>query len=326
MATRKKQAEPPREGIPAVIAGGCMKGGSYSPSYWEAHTSMAVEPKMDGYRLHAVFDAQGRARFASQLLVEPYTTNLRHVLDQLELTGLHDAMLDGEIMLTGWNDTALARKPNLTDEDRQALKEKAVFHVFDCVDLSKVREQAVGRVQRHVFDMPLHERREVLEDLTDWSSAHIHLPNVRLVAQSIVKSHEGFERTCAAHIEAGHEGGMGKDLHSPYVFARTKHWHKHKPVRTFDAVITGYEEGTGKYVGVLGALHVRDSAGMECKVGGGFTDAVRAWFWSHRDAALGCVVEVKVQDDKVAKARHPIYLRLREDKLAEDLGEPIDDF
>lgn len=92
---------------------------------------------------------------------------------------------------------------------------------------------------------------------------------------------------------------------------------------TFEYVVMGIVEGRGKHLGRMGALllglYQGDNLVEICKVGGGFSDALRQQATDHPDLWLGKVVECKGQCQFPSGAlRHPNYVRHRPDKLPED--------
>lgn len=85
-------------------------------------------------------------------------------------------------------------------------------------------------------------------------------------------------------------------------------WLKVKPFKSFDVPITAVIEGTGKYVGMLGAF-MTDMG----KVGTGFTDKDRKEYFS--PDMVGKTIEVKCMElTKDGMFRHPVFMRIREDK------------
>lgn len=102
-------------------------------------------------------------------------------------------------------------------------------------------------------------------------------------------------------VKAGHEGLIlfNQD--------RTKYL-KVKPNETFDVTVTKVIEGSGKYVGKMGAL-MTDMG----KVGTGFTDKERQDLFS--EDTVGQTIEVEcMQLTEDGKFRHPRFVRIREDK------------
>ena len=58
-----------------------------------------------------------------------------------------------------------------------------------------------------------------------------------------------------------------------YEHRRSRSLLKVKKFHDAEAVVIGYEGGTGKNQGLVGALKVRNKEGVEFKVGSGLTDA-----------------------------------------------------
>ena len=84
--------------------------------------------------------------------------------------------------------------------------------------------------------------------------------------------------------------------------------YKVKPKHSADVVVTGWQEGTGRNKGRMGAL-ITDNG----KVGTGFTDADRELFT--KEYSIGKMIEVEyMQMTEAGKFRHPRFLRERWDK------------
>ena len=118
-------------------------------------------------------------------------------------------------------------------------------------------------------------------------------------------------------IELEHEGVMVNLSYAPYEGKRTKNILKVKAMQDCDLKIVGFEEGTGKNKGTLGAVIV-DYKGFEVKVGSGFTDQDRDYFWNNQKELLGRVITVQYFEETTNKKdnslslRFPVYLELRE--------------
>ena len=104
---------------------------------------------------------------------------------------------------------------------------------------------------------------------------------------------------------------LDEALNSNYeglVLRQGKKWLKVKGEETYDVRITELQEGTGKYVGMLGAFMTEKG-----KVGTGFTDDDRQVFFD--PALIGTIVEVECQGlTPFGSFRHPRFKRLRFDK------------
>lgn len=114
------------------------------------------------------------------------------------------------------------------------------------------------------------------------------------------------------------EGVMVNIVLAPYEFKRTNYLLKVKKFSSADLRIIGFEEGTGKYVGMLGAL-VCEYKGGEVKVGSGLTDELRKEIWQNRDKHLNAIVEIsyfeETKDSTGKKSlRFPTFKDFRPDK------------
>ena len=103
---------------------------------------------------------------------------------------------------------------------------------------------------------------------------------------------------------------------APYEFKRTSNLLKVKEMLECDLVITGFEEGQGKYKGKLGRLNV-DYKGNALGVGSGFSDEQRAWFWDNQSNLIGRVATVEYfeeshNEEGKLSLRFAIFKELRE--------------
>lgn len=121
-------------------------------------------------------------------------------------------------------------------------------------------------------------------------------------------------------VEAGYEGIMVKDPEAPYQTKRTFAWLKIKPFIEVSLTIVGYEEGTGKNVGKLGAIIMEgtdDGRQIWVKCGGGFSDKDRDEIWKLRDHYMGFIGEVRAdclsleQGETVYSLRFPRWKGFR---------------
>lgn len=92
-------------------------------------------------------------------------------------------------------------------------------------------------------------------------------------------------------------------------------WHKLKPVKTIDLVVTGYKGGTNKYLGLVGSIAVSTAEGVEVARISGMDYETRLDVSEDREKYLGEVCEVSYQyvGDK-GRLRHPNFVRWRDDK------------
>lgn len=111
----------------------------------------------------------------------------------------------------------------------------------------------------------------------------------------------------------------------PYRRTRHKGILKVKRFYTMDLPIIRFEEGTGRLEGTLGAF-VLKYKGNEVKVGSGFTDEQREYFWKNKDNMAGILCEVKykeISQDKgtgLESLQFPVFIGLRTDKTEVSYG------
>jgi DNA ligase-1 len=137
-------------------------------------------------------------------------------------------------------------------------------------------DSAWRQIRFMVFDLPAHggpfsSRLETLRSLL----SGLHIDWLREVVQSRVADdaslHLQLERVAAG-------GGEGLMLHredSLYRAERSDDLLKLKSHQDAEARVIAHLPGQGKYLGLLGALLVRDDSGFEFRIGTGFTDEQR---------------------------------------------------
>ena len=124
-------------------------------------------------------------------------------------------------------------------------------------------------------------------------------------------------------VAQGSEGIMVNLCDAKYEFKRTNALLKCKKFSDADLEIIGFEEGTGRLTGTLGAILVRYKKGNVVKVGSGFTDEMRAEIWADTSKYLGRICTVKYFEETTNKdggisLRFPTFVSIRTDKFEAD--------
>lgn len=193
--------------------------------------------------------------------------------------------IDGVRMLRDEDGKPVSRsgKPlyNL-DHVSKGVTDAEIFYTDWESSVSLVRTKDAEPVKRdHVYPLNMHDPRLIVG-----------------VFDSPIKEHISAELVKAT--DRGYEG---------LVLIQGDVQLKVKPKETYDVEVLGMVEGTGKYVGMLGALET--SMG---KVGTGFTDEDRRNFYT-AGVIVGSTVEVDCMSlTKSGKFRHPRFIRVRWDK------------
>ena len=147
------------------------------------------------------------------------------------------------------------------------------------------------------------------------------------VDMDVSEGHDIMRRFAEDAVAAGYEGIMIKALDAPYECKRSSFWMKWKPTITVDLAIVGFEPGTGRNAGRLGAIICEgedQERQIHVNVGSGFTDAQRDEFWQTRDTLMGIVAEVQADvvsqnQDGTYSLRFPRFVRFRGFEAGEKL-------
>lgn len=255
-------------------------------------------PKLDGYRCVAVCSF-GNVSLHSRNGTE--YQNFPSIVSTLEKWCQDSSfIMDGEIMSDDFNSmqqTAFASKRGTQVGD-------VAFHVFGLIPYD---EWMSGK-----FKTLTKNRLDNLKLLVDSHDDE----NIRLVPQTLVHQVEDIVRLQAEYENQGYEGVMVLPNCPYYLGRKSNKLMKFKTMLSQDCKVVGIYEGTGKFEGLLGGMHLLQQDGKtRCDVGSGFTDEDRARIWSNPALAIGRTVEIKYQEltpDGVM--RFPIFLRYRDDK------------
>jgi DNA ligase-1 len=170
-------------------------------------------------------------------------------------------------------------------------------------------------IEFHVFDIPNHPGRFVdVEDDIIINIVDMDVPHIKAVKQYAVGSthrphnlnkHE-LDSLFKEVVNGGGEGLMLRSWTSVNQDGRSSDLLKYKPHRDAEAVIVGYTEGKGKYIGLLGALIVQMPDGTQFNVGSGLTDYQRM-----NPPAIGTTVTYNYMElTKAGVPRQPTLARI----------------
>ena len=119
------------------------------------------------------------------------------------------------------------------------------------------------------------------------------------------------------------EGVMINICDAVYEFGRTWSLMKVKKMNTLDLEIVGFEEGSGRLSGTLGAILVRYKDNNIVKVGSGFSDDLREQIWNHQLHYSGKIAEIQYFEETTnadggISLRFPVFKDFRYDKTTPD--------
>ena len=217
-------------------------GESIAAAIGESGTA-AIEWKYDGARVQIHKDGEKVRVFSRRL--ENVTASLPEIVQAARQISAKSAILDGEAVAFGKDGRPMAFQQILKRFRRKYNVEKLAAQIplrlflFDLIYLDG----------RSVIDLPLRERRALLEKISDPA----------LLADQILTSSAGqAEEIYRQALEAGHEGLILKNPASVYAPGkRGKNWLKIKPVmETLDLVVIGAKWGEGRRASFLGSYRL----------------------------------------------------------------------
>jgi DNA ligase-1 len=282
--------------------------------------SKRIECKLDGVRVLALCTKRTVSLFSRN--GKPFENfpdienQLKKIKDRISLETKGPFVLDGEIV--GESFQALMKQAQRKDN---AQTKDMNYFIFDVIPLADF-ERGFWNAQQHKRTLLLSANQDEIETQPNLRV----MPGMNVDLQS-AEGHDIMRRFAEDAVAQGFEGIMIKDMNAPYECKRTTFWLKWKPVITVDLKIVGFEEGTGRNSGRLGAIiceGVDNDRDIRVNVGSGLTDANRDEYWTAKDSLLGQVIEVAADavtqnQDGTYSLRFPRFVRFRGFEAGEKL-------
>lgn len=199
--------------------------------------------------------------------VDPRTTSGKHLqLDSLkkQMVNMPNGVYEGELV---YKQGKMVDRPKITSLTNKILLGTAKdgkdwnFHIFDKVSL---KEWDSGNFQQ-----------SYLERLSELKNDCWGLPNVLPIFSGEFHSPQDMEVAFIDLLANGWEGFILRYPDDPYIKARTETLIKKKAIKECTVRCTGVTGGTGKYQGLIGALHYTgevEGVKVQGKVGSGLSE------------------------------------------------------
>ena len=267
--------------------------------------------KLDGIRCLLVKENGKVSLFSRQGQPIEGLTDIENIAAN---TPVDNFVIDGELLIQSTTGIPSKEQYKATTKivRKDGEKHGIALRAFDILDIDEFKSQMCKTAYT--------ERRNNLHVFL--SSLNYGKPNDEQFIVELPVLYSGTDTNMIMklleEVRANHgEGVMVNINDAPYEFKRTTNLLKVKVMQDCDLMITGFEEGSGRLSGTLGRLNV-DYKGNTLGVGGGFSDADRAYFWTSRQKLLGRVIKVQyfeeTQDkDGVKSLRFPVFKELCED-------------
>lgn len=173
-------------------------------------------------------------------------------------------------------------------------KDKITYHIFDIID----------------YSLPYMQRRNFIDSIEN--------TEYQQICQVLYKGqiNNAVFKLLDEVVAQEQEGLMANDIDGMYESKRVKSILKFKKFNTVDLKCIGVEQGEKKYANTLGAI-ICEYKGNTVKVGSGFTDNQRDYYWENQDEIMGRVVEIQYFEETQDKQgnlsiRFPVYCGVRE--------------
>lgn len=284
---------------------------------FEKDKELIVQEKFDGVRClvkdNIAYTRQGKP------IIFPLS-NIKTSLDCLN----DKFIFDGELIAFSSDNKVLPRKEisglinkglhsNLTKEEADSIYLVLWDQIFDIDYMNKY-----SKIEYQYRYEDLLESINYYKNIWTMLSDEGTKCNLLIASNIKVSSLEEIKQLFNNAISDGKEGIMIKSPSAPWEPKRVKTMLKLKQELSADLRVVGYEPGTGKYEGMLGALICKtDDNQIRVNVGTGFTD-------EQRELAnipdIGSIVEIKYnavidsKDSSIKSLFLPVYMGKRFDK------------
>lgn len=273
-----------------------------------------VDPKLDGLRLIAIKVNGETTLYTRNGTVLTTLPKIKAALDALKADNI---VFDGEGMAKDWNESASVMMARKTHKDDSTM----TYNVFDCMPYADWTSQSC--------QLTYDARRKMAEKILSGQPKESPLRMVQfLIAHNDQEVQDAYEEW----LDEGYEGVMLKDLNALYKFKRSKGVLKLKPVTTHEGIIVDHYEGNlgTKREGLFGGFVVLLPNGVTTRVGGGFSDKLKADIQLEGpDSYLGRIAECECQPPLTedGRMRFPVFVRFRDPSdVDQKLFEALDQY
>jgi len=291
----------------------CMLASGYDEKLVaKMHWPALAQLKMDGMRFNAIVKA-GKCEFRTRNGKE---VNLLGNLEKefIALAAGNDFIFDGELVVLS--------EDGMSYLDRQTgngILNKAVKGTITPKDANQVSATLWDIIQYEDFQNSISKhaykhRFALLEAM------HLDSGKIRIVSNQIVANLEEARTLFESYLAEGQEGIILKDPTGLWEDKRSRGQIKFKGELECDLKIVGIQEGTGKYIGKVGAYICESEDGiLKCDVGSGFKDDQRIIDQSVIGKVIAVKYNARIKNKQGGDSLFlPIFLEIREDKIVAD--------
>lgn len=275
-----------------------------------------VSEKLDGIRCIAICKEDNIELYTRQGKLIEGCLEIESDLKRIRKVAGIDFFLDGELLANDCDYEMVYKETTKRVKNKNSVKTGIHYVVFDLLKYDEfINQKCLYTYEERLMSLKLIDAYFVKQEIKDDKNA---LVNVKIIPTICFEDGDiqGLVKLLDFYREKGAEGLMVNLADAPYEFKRSKNILKVKVMQTMDLRIVGFEEGTGRNKGRLGALLV-DYKGNTVGVGSGFTDFDRTFIWKNQHLYFGRVAEIQYFEitknkEGIESLRFPVFKTLRE--------------
>ena len=162
-------------------------------------------------------------------------------------------------------------------------------------------------VKYYIFEVP-NAKGGLFERLAKVKAYKSNI--IKIISQIKVKNKNHLKKYLKEIESKGGEGVVVRDPNAPYINKRTSKVLKVKTFLDKECKIIAYNEGHGKYNGILGSVTCQMNNNITFRIGSGFSLIERK-----NPPSIGSIVTFKYKEmTKYGKPRFPVFLRIKKNK------------
>jgi DNA ligase 1 len=192
--------------------------------------------------------------------------------------------------------------------DGELWSKRGDFENIQSIVLDESPEVKWSQIKYKIFEVP-HAKGDFLARLQkaqDFISKN-NLAHVQIIEQKVCNTKEELDEFLKRVIAKGGEGVIIKDGSKEYFEGRSSSILKMKLAQDMEGKVIGYKDGSGKFKGMMGSLHVELDDGVKFYIGSGFSDEQRK-----NPPSLGSMVTFKYFGfTKYKKPKFASFMRVR---------------
>lgn len=239
-------------------------------------------------------------------------SNLGHIIEQLNQLSFKGYYYNGELVRKNVDNITNGENFRLTTSIVNSDAEDKTMIDFIVFDLLPIEEFYQGK-SKLKYKERLKLLKQLKQETEEKGLLNLNIPKIYYEGTDINVIDEYLDLA----TQEDKEGLMAiKDCE--WKNKRHQGILKVKKFLTADCTITGYEEGDGKYKGLLGSFII-DYKGNKVNVGSGYTDEQRQEYWNNKDKYINRVLEVKFKEEtmdkktKLISLQFPTFVCIREE-------------